>query len=1085
MSIRGAVAHHTENALDREPRLMRMLAPVAPIRSSSPALRSACLTHVLLAILFLAGPATAQKITGDIEGTVTDPSGASIPAATIEVRNVETGAIRSSRTDSSGRFEVTLLGVGKYDVTAEKTGFQKVSTSGVTLVLGQRASVDFTLRVGELKQTIIVEAGTLSVSVTTADISGLVGERQVKDLPLNGRSFDNLLTLNAGIVNFTSQRAGGTGTSASAVGNMFSVSGQRPQGNLFLLNGVEYTGASNINVTPGGASGQLLGVDAIREFAVVKDTYGAEYGKRSGAQINIVTTSGTNQLHGSVYEFLRNNNLDARNFFDQADTPQFQRNVFGGSLGGPLRKDKTFLFGNYEGFRQHLGLSNVTLVPDDASRASAVSSVQPLLDLWPQANGPDLGGGIAIAYNNPLQAIHEDFGTARFDHNIRDRDAFSGVYTIDDSAAETPSANPLSLVNLRVRNQVASLSETHIFSPRFLNKAIFGFSRAAYLFTGQTPVDLPGFVEGQPIGVVSIGGSTALNSSSQISLAGTNGSSNLRSNRNLFTASDQASYSHGPHTFEFGVWFQKLQSNDNLAQNQYGQAVFSSMPNFLKGTVATFTVVPSPTPLSFRSLQGAAYAQDTLKLRPSLELRIGFRTEFTDGWNEAHGRASNYLFDSDGVIESQPVVGSSTFTVNRAKFLPAPRIGLAWSPFSSKTVIQGGFGIYYTLNDSISYRLTQSAPFNSVLVLRNVPLASIHIVPGAAPPSGAKISPAGVQPDLATPTLISYSLKIEQQITPTTSFSVGYVGNHGYHNLLSIDANLPVPTICPAAPCPASYPKGLMYFPSGAPLSNPSVANTTHWFSWGVSNYNSLQVDVSRRFSRGLQFRGIYSLTKNLDNGSSLNNSITGSTNAFTMNPLLPASDYGRSAFDIRHAAVINGTYDLPFERKHAPGANPWRNRLLADWQISGIGTIQTGLPFSPQLGFNPTNDGDTRNPIRPSLNPAFTGNAILGGPQRYYDPNAFVVPLNGTYGNAGRNILAGPGLQDVDFSISKTFLLTERVNLQFRSEIFNIFNHTNFNTPNPIVFTSAASGPSPTAGLITATTTTSRQIQFGLKLLW
>src|SRR5439155_13276738 len=410
------------------------------------------------------------------------------------------------------------------------------------------------------------------------------------------------------------------GTSASAVGNMFSVSGHRPQENLFLLNGVEYTGASNINVTPGGASGQLLGVDAIREFSAVRDTYGAEYGKRAGAQVNIVTTSGTNQIHGSAYEFLRNSALDARNFFDRGQIPSFQRNVFGASLGGPIRKDKTFLFGNYEGFRQHLGLSNVTLVPDDASRASAVPSVQPLLALWPVANGPDLGGGIAIAYNHPLQTIHEDFGTTRLDHNFSASDLFSGVYTIDDSAADTPSANPLSLVNLRVRNQVASVSETHVFSPRVLNKVTFGFSRGAYFFDGRTPVDLSGFVQGRPIGAVTIGGSTALNSSSQITLAGTNGNSNLRSDRNLFTLRNQLTINRGIHTLEFGVWLQKLQSNDNLAANQYGQAVFSSLPNFLEGNIATFSVVPSPTPLSFRSLQGAYYAEDVLKLRPSLEL---------------------------------------------------------------------------------------------------------------------------------------------------------------------------------------------------------------------------------------------------------------------------------------------------------------------------------------------------------------------------------------------------------------------------------------------------------------------------------
>ena len=299
---------------------------------------------------------------------------------------------------------------------------------------------------------VTVEEATSPVNLSTQQISGLVSERQVKDLPLNGRSYDQLVTLNPGIVNYTAERSGGVGTSNSSVGNMFAISGRRPQENLFLLNGVEYTGASVINNTPGGTSGQLLGVDAVREFNVVSDTYGAEYGKRPGGQVSIVTASGTNDLHGTVYEFLRNSDLDARNFFDQGSIPQFQRNSFGGTLGGPIKKDKLFLFGNYEGFRQHLGVSDVTLVPDNDARNGIVSgktigvapSVAPLLALWPVQNGPELGSGIAEAFSHPLQAIREDFGTTRFDYNISQKDTLFGVYTVDDSFANTPSANPLS-----------------------------------------------------------------------------------------------------------------------------------------------------------------------------------------------------------------------------------------------------------------------------------------------------------------------------------------------------------------------------------------------------------------------------------------------------------------------------------------------------------------------------------------------------------------------------------------------------------------------------------------------------------------
>src|SRR5271154_5141464 len=403
---------------------------------------------IVMASALLVATVSAQ---GDssLWGSVTDASNAGVPGSTVLIRNMETGSERSLLPDESGRFNAAALPVGHYEIAASKKDFQTAYRSSVSLAVGQRAEVDFQLRVGEVRQTVEVPVVSTALEITTEDTSGLVGERQVKDLPLNGRSYDQLLTLNPGIVNYTSQRSGGIGTSNSVVGNMFAVSGRRPQENLFLLNGVEYTSASEINNTPGGASGQLLGVDAVREFAVVTDTYGAEYGKRPGAQINIVTANGTNAFHGSAYEFLRNSIFDARNFFDHGDIPHFERNVFGGSAGGPIARDKTFIFGNYEGYRQSLGLSDLTLVPDNASRANAVASVQPLLALWPVANGPEIltstgaASGIAKAYSNPPQRIREDFGTVRLDQILSTNDTFAAVYTVDDGNANSPTSNPI------------------------------------------------------------------------------------------------------------------------------------------------------------------------------------------------------------------------------------------------------------------------------------------------------------------------------------------------------------------------------------------------------------------------------------------------------------------------------------------------------------------------------------------------------------------------------------------------------------------------------------------------------------------
>ncbi len=464
----------------------------------------------------------------------------------------------------------------------------------------QTATVDLTLRVGESNQQITVNEDAPLVSVATTDISGLIAQRQIRDLPLNGRSFDLLLTLNPGIVNFTWEKTGGIGVSNSTNGNNFAVEGNRPQQNLFLLNGIEFTGAAENNMQPGGTSQQLLGVDAVREFNVLRDSYGAEYGKRPGAQVLIVTQSGSNDFHGSAYEFLRNSAIDARNFFDLSSVPGFERNQFGVSLGGPIQKDKTFIFGNFEGFQQHLHQTGVDLVPDTNARngylpcklvtpapspcpASGLISVgvSPLINAWPAPSpgAPDFGG-ISQAFNTPLQTIRDDFGTIRLDHIFSQQDTLGAIYTVDDSADFTPtSTNAYSTDVESLREQVASLQETHVFSPALVNTARVGFSRAGYFFTGEptpgTPAaDLPGFLPGTLLGALVVGGSAASNPAAQLSLAGSNNGSNLKVARNLFTYEDQLSYTHGRNQFTFGAWVQRLQSNELLALSQYGQATF-------------------------------------------------------------------------------------------------------------------------------------------------------------------------------------------------------------------------------------------------------------------------------------------------------------------------------------------------------------------------------------------------------------------------------------------------------------------------------------------------------------------------------
>jgi len=820
--------------------------------------RTTCIL-VLTASAF--SPSMYAQVSASISGYITDPTGAAVPSAELTVRNTETGWIRTTMSDAGGHFWVLSLPVGEYEVRVRASGFKQIARKEIQLTVGQEARVDFQLVVLEAEETIEVKGDVSVVNTSTADISGLVTEKQLKDLPLNGRSYDLLLPLNPGIVNFTSQKTGGTGISNSTTANNFAVSGNRPQQNLFLLNGVEYTGAAENNMQPGGPSGMLLGADAVREFNVQRDSYGAEFGKRPGGQIIIVTQSGSNRLHGALFEFLRNNALDAPNFFDQGDAPPFRRNQFGASLGGPIRRDKTFAFGNYEGFRQRLHQTSLAFVPDLASRAAAAPSVQPLLNLWPTpaATDPDfpVAGtcaaptvcGIAEVFRSPLQTIREDFGTARVDHIFSRKDSTAAIYTIDDGDDFTATPlNPFSADVVALREQVVSLDETHFFSASLLNTARFGFSRAGYFFTGAptpgTPAaNVPGFLLGRPVGAVVVGGSAASNPQATLGLAGSNNGSNLSIARNIYTIEDRLSSARGRHQLTLGAWFQRFQSNENIALSQYGQATFTSLQTFLQGIASTFLYDPAPTRMNWRSLFGAWYVEDVIRLRPSLTLSLGFRAEFATGWNEAHGRAANYTF-TNGVIDSTPHVGDSAFTTNNAKFLPQPRFGIAWSPFGGKTVMRAGFGMYNDLQDALGYRMDQNAPFNPVYSIPAFSVSNFPIDPSAPIAANAKLVPGGVQPDMKTPTLISYSLRVERELSLKTSLAVGYIGSHGYHELIGINANEPVPVICPASPCPATYPSGFgalagtpvpagSYYVPTKVRANPTLANTWTWFPKG------------------------------------------------------------------------------------------------------------------------------------------------------------------------------------------------------------------------------------------------------------
>ncbi len=830
-----------------------------------------------IAIFLFVHPLFAQ-VGGAISGRVEDATGAGVGDAAVTVKSLETGATRTVQTTAEGYFRVLALPLGEQEVRVEKVSFKPVVRSGIKLAVGQEAVVNVSLDLGPLTQEVAVSADAPLVNTTTAAVSGLVGEGEVKDLPLNGRSFDDLLTLNPGAINYGLKSAG----TSTSNGNTFSVAGRRPLDNLFLLNGIEYTGSSQLAVTPGGVSGELLGIDAVREFNVLTDTYGAAYGKRSGAQVSVVTQSGGNDLHGSLFEFLRNSKMDARNFFDQNAVPPFRRNQFGGALGGPIKKDKLFVFGNYEGFRQALAISSVSIVPDALARQGLLPNGAPVANLnkamlpymafWPSPNGAELPAiagqpGAAYSYNNPRQHIREDFGTMRSDYVKSDRDTVSAAYTIDDGDNLLPLADPLFGSNVTLRSQVASLQETHIFSPTVLNTFTAGFSRAAFAYDSFPFTAFPSnlsFVTGSDPGGITIGGGVTTTGGGTITAAGANNASNVWNRRNLFTYTDTLQITHGIHQISAGVWFQRMQDNEDSASRQLGQATFTSLTTFLQGTVSSFQVVPNANELGWRSLFGAFWVEDSVKLSPRLTMRLGLRDEFTTGWNEASGRAANYITGSNGVLVTTPTLGSSAFTQNNATHLLSPRVGLAWDVFGNgKTAIRAGFGTYYSLIDALSFLLNSLPPYNGSISLSGPPRFHYAdqpfgdnralVRPGVPTPC-TTFAPQGVQANAKTPTVQEWNFSLEQQLTATSRLCGSPISDRLVITVIKCRSKYgAVADLCERqrlyrwwttrrrkapATVKAKWPEGAPYIPVST-RPNPYLGAGFFWYTEGNSSYNA------------------------------------------------------------------------------------------------------------------------------------------------------------------------------------------------------------------------------------------------------
>jgi hypothetical protein len=1098
------------------------------------------LSGILLLIGLASGLVFGQGFSAAISGSVHDTTGGVVPGVSVTAKHIESGLTRAVETNESGDYKMPALPVGAYEVTAEKLGFKMQVRRGITLVVAQEAVVNLTLDVGDVKQEVSVVEEAPLVNTTLSSVSGLINEGQIKDMPLNGRSFEQLLTLNTGTVN----------NNIHSGGSSFSVGGKRTETNRFTMNGVDYVGdnATGQYIAPQGASQVLLGVDAVREYNVLGYTYGAEYGKRAGGQITVVTSSGTNQWHGAAFEYLRNSALDARNFFDRtdrdgdgkADAAPFKRNQFGGSLGGPIIKDKMFIFGNYEGFRERLDMTSVAIVPslqarlgrlpDASGQYVEVSNLQrgmlPFFQYWPAPNGAEildtrgLPTGVAYFNSNPKRKVKEDFGLIRYDYNASTKDSFSLNLTESQGLRNNPADDPIFRSNDRRVLYTLSAQNTHVFSPSVLNTAMFGISHAR----GQNsnlPLEafpdnllmMTGGGRNAPGAFVFGGGATTNTPTSIVPPNGQNLHYNQRRN---YSWSDDLRVTLGNHSLSMGAWFMRVrQTAFSSAQNNAGTASYLGLLQFLQDQPSSFQAAVNPQPLTFTSLEAAVYFQDEIKLRPNLTVRLGLRDEMTNGWNEVNNHASNYFFDANGILETNPHIGRSPFVKNYAKALLQPRVGLAWDPSGKGTwAVRAAFGIHNDLQDNLAHRLNANQPFNARLLIRNRPLLSIIPLAGStAPlptcsadsplrePACAIYTVGGLDPNMHTPTIQQWTLEIERSITSDLAVQVGYVGHQSYHLSTSMDLNTIRPVICNSptgctsggvGSSRATVPQGTEYIPVGA-RPNPFIGTTNSWVYMGTASYHAANVSLTKRSRNGLSFKTNYTFGKIMDISSAILGPSADNDTATLRNPYNPKLSRGVGSYSLKHQFNANFSYQLPFGngRAFGSGATGLLDKLISNWQWNSIFNAQSGFPMTPVVGLNQSGNGDTRNPDVPILNPNFHGDAILRvdgfkKTGRYFDPNAFLLPPAGTFGNVARGSFTGPGFYNLDTSLFKRIPLKENLNLQFRAEVFNILNHANFNSPiagNVVFDTSDPTKYAGSAGTITETANRERQIQFALRL--
>jgi hypothetical protein len=1095
----------------------------------------AIFTCTALAFVLLMSVRVYAQVSGaTMTGTVSDASAAVIPNAQISIKNVATGEVRDVTTDTAGFYSAPNLLPGSYEVTVSAPGFSTVVRSGISLTVGAQQLLNITMNVGQVSQKVEVTGQAPTVQLATSDISGVVSQAAVVELPLNGRDWTSLATLQPGVTSVGSIQAN-TGSHDRAnrgYGVQMSISGSRPTQNNYRIDGISVN--DYVNGSPGSVEGSSLGVDAIQEFSVLTSNYSTEYGRTSGGVINAITRSGTNQFHGDAYEFLRNSAVDARNYFDPATLPAFRRNQFGGSLGGPIWKDHTFFFGDYEGLRENQGISTQIFVPSQAARNGQLCSIPqpgvcsphqvtgaanpdpatgidkavlPYLGLWGLPNGGLVGNGDTGIYSfTGAHVTSENFGTGRLDHRFSDKDSVFGSYQYDAATATQPDpANDVLVGNTTGRAFVA-IEETHIFNPQLINSARFGLNRSLHTSVGVKAINplsanpALGISPGADNPMIDVPGLTSIQ-------PGLNQAEQLNFWQNSFQGYDDVFLTKGIHSLKLGFAVERIQLTEfdygPAGDFPFGSLVDSNSNGFLTNDPSTLSA-PIPAvpiiPRYFRASIFGGYVQDDVRLRPTLTVNLGLRYEMSTVPTEIHGRLSALHSPTD----STPHIGDPLFQNPTLRNF-APRVGFAWDPFrNGKTSVRGGFGIFDVL--PLPFIMAQfednAAPFaqtGSAINLRpgSFPTGAFDILAAQAS-GGTGLRMAYVQQNPKRNYVMQWNLNVQRELIPDLTAAVAYVGSRGVHQVFRADdINTTLPTLTSAGYLWPSPGTGKVLSPTVGRMDSLPWNNDTF--------FDGLEVQIVKKMRHGFEVQGSYTWSRAIDEGGG---SVASDAFLNSLNDLfffLPKYRRAVADFNPSQNLVINYIWQIPTPSSFR-GPVAWTAR---GWQLGGIFEIRSGLPFTPLIGGDPlgllngaplaypdrlrgpgcrslVNSGNVNNYIKlqcfalPMATPAIAARCVP------FSAAAAPGTCQNLLGNGGRNEVYGPGVVNFDFSLIKDTKITENLNLQFRAEFFNVFNHSNFNSPlaNSTLFNqdgSAVGG----AGAFDSTSTSNREIQFALKLIF